>query len=562
MSPDTETETDTQALQAQVTDLQSRLDLMQATLDQVAQGVMVIGADGRLKSFNARVCEICEVPAAFLASRPLLSELVDMQHQRGDFGSSYELVQADARAYVATRGVTVDHTIPVRYTRKTQDGRFIEVTSLPTPTGDYVRTYTDVTPYEKAKLQAEHEAHSKGQFLAMLSHELRTPLTTIQGMNTLLLESGLGDEQQDYAQRVGAASSLMLSVLNDVLDFSKAEAGKLRVAVEHFELHPLLRDVATLVAGSAQLKGLALEIAFDPALPQSVLGDPLRLKQVLLNLAGNAIKFTSQGRVRISATLSQKQAGRVWVQFEVADTGIGIAPEHQAGIFNQFEQLGGVSKPGFGGTGLGLSICRTLVGLMGGWLSVTSTLGEGSHFWFGLPFDQPTDPADKLPSNPPVERPLDPVAQLAAPAPAQALPLRTDRAQRLAGLRVLAVDDNANNRLLVRLLLTREGCQVTLCEDAQTALAALQQSPAGFDAVLMDVQMPGTDGLMATRTIRQTLGLTTLPIIGMTAGIFAEDQQACLDAGMNQYVGKPFNVDAMVLALQAALPAGGGKASG
>lgn len=557
MSPDTETETDTRALQARVADLQSRLDLMQATLDQVAQGVMVIGADGRLKSFNARVCEICEVPAAFLASRPLLSELVDMQHQRGDFGSSYELVQADARAYVATRGVTVDHTIPVRYTRKTQDGRFIEVTSLPTPTGDYVRTYTDVTPYEKAKLQAEHEAHSKGQFLAMLSHELRTPLTTIQGMTTLLLESGLGDEQKDYAQRVAASSSLMLSVLNDVLDFSKAEAGKLRVAIEHFELAPLLRDVATLLSGAAQLKGLALEIALDPALPKSVLGDPLRLKQVLLNLVGNAIKFTAQGSVSLRATLSQQQAYRVWVQFEVADTGVGIAPEHQAGIFNQFEQLGGMSKPDFGGTGLGLSICRTLVGLMGGWLSVTSALGEGSHFWFGLPFDQPTDSAAKLPSNTPVAQP-----QPAAAAPAQALPLRTDRAQRLAGLRVLAVDDNANNRLLVRLLLAREGCQVTLCEDAQTALAALQQSPAGFDAVLMDVQMAGTDGLTATRTIRQTLGLTTLPIVGMTAGIFAQDQQACLDAGMNQYVGKPFNVDAMVLALEAALQAGGGKASG
>jgi signal transduction histidine kinase/CheY-like chemotaxis protein len=488
---------------------------------------------------------------------PLLSEIVEMQHQRGEFGPDFSLVQPSARAYVASRGVTVDHTIPTRYTRKTRDGRYIEVTSLPTHTGDYVRTYTDVTAYEKAKLKAEEATQNKSQFMAMLSHELRTPLTTIQGMNTLLLESGLGDEQKDYAQRVGASSSLMLSVLNDVLDFSKAEAGKLRVAIEHFELAPLLRDVATLLSGAAQLKGLALEIALDPALPKSVLGDPLRLKQVLLNLVGNAIKFTAQGSVSLRATLSQQQAYRVWVQFEVADTGVGIAPEHQAGIFNQFEQLGGVSKPDFGGTGLGLSICRTLVGLMGGWLSVTSALGEGSHFWFGLPFDQPTDSAAKLPSNTPVAQP-----QPAAAAPAQALHLRTDRAQRLAGLRVLAVDDNANNRLLVRLLLAREGCQVTLCEDAQTALASLQQSPAGFDAVLMDVQMAGTDGLTATRTIRQTLGLTTLPIVGMTAGIFAQDQQACLDAGMNQYVGKPFNVDAMVLALQAALQAGGGKASG
>ena len=544
-------------LLAQVADLQAQVQLMHAACTQIPQGVLVLGHDGRIKFFNDRVCHICNLTAEFLASRPLLSEIVDKQHQRGDFGSSYELVQADARAYVATRGVTVDHTIPVRYTRKTRDGRYIEVTSLPTHTGDYVRTYTDVTAYEQAKLKAEEAAQNKSQFMAMLSHELRTPLTTIQGMNTLLLESGLGDEQQDYAQRVGAASSLMLSVLNDVLDFSKAEAGKLRVAMEYFELAPLLRDVATLLSGAARHKGLALEIALDLALPKSVLGDPLRLKQVLLNLAGNAIKFTAQGSVSLRATLSQHQAYRVWVQFEVADTGIGIAPEHQAGIFNQFEQLGGMSKPDFGGTGLGLSICRTLVGLMGGWLSVTSALGEGSHFWFGLPFDQPTDSAAKLPSNTPVAQP-----QPAAAAPAQALPLRTDRAQRLAGLRVLAVDDNANNRLLVRLLLAREGCQVTLCEDAQTALAALQQSPAGFDAVLMDVQMPGTNGLTATRTIRQTLGLTTLPIVGMTAGVFAQDQQACLDAGMNQYVGKPFNVDAMVLALQAALQAGGGKASG
>jgi signal transduction histidine kinase/CheY-like chemotaxis protein len=544
-------------LLAQVAELQAQVELLNATYSQMPQGVLVLGQDGRVKYFNARACEIASIPAEFMASRPLLSEIVEMQHQRGEFGTDFSLVEPSARAYVASRGVTVDHTIPTRYTRKTRDGRYIEVTSLPTHTGDYVRTYTDVTAYEKAKLKAEEATQNKSQFMAMLSHELRTPLTTIQGMNTLLLESGLGDEQKDYAQRVGASSSLMLSVLNDVLDFSKAEAGKLRVAIEHFELAPLLRDVATLLSGAAQLKGLALEIALDPALPKSVLGDPLRLKQVLLNLVGNAIKFTAQGSVSLRATLSQQQAYRVWVQFEVADTGVGIAPEHQAGIFNQFEQLGGMSKPDFGGTGLGLSICRTLVGLMGGWLSVTSALGEGSHFWFGLPFDQPTDSAAKLPSNTPVAQP-----QPAAAAPAQALPLRTDRAQRLAGLRVLAVDDNANNRLLVRLLLAREGCQVTLCEDAQTALASLQQSPAGFDAVLMDVQMAGTDGLTATRTIRQTLGLTTLPIVGMTAGIFAQDQQACLDAGMNQYVGKPFNVDAMVLALQAALQAGGGKASG
>ena len=536
---------DSPTLLAQVADLQAQVQLMQAALSQMPQGVMVIGKDGRINYFNARVCEMGRVPAEYLASKPMFSEVLEMQYQRGDFGPEYAQVQNSARAYGAIQGVTVDHTIPTRYTRQTRDGRYIEVTSAPMPSGDYVRTYADVTAYEKAKLQAEQLAQQKGQFMALLSHELRTPLTTILGMNALLLDSKLDAEQHDYAQRVSGAGSLMLSVLNDVLDFSKAEAGKLRLDLERFQLAPLLREVAQLMFVEAQRKGLALELALDPALPQWLQGDPLRLKQVLLNLIGNAVKFTAQGRVRLSATLSQQQATRVWVQFEVTDTGIGIAPEHQAGIFNQFEQLGEMSRPSVGGSGLGLAICKTLLGLMGGWLSVNSTLGEGSQFWFGLPFDQTED----QPAQPP------------AAARTQGRPPPSERPQRLAGLRVLAVDDNTNNRLLVRLMLKREGCQVTLCEDAQSALASLQQSPDGFDAVLMDVQMPGTDGLMATRAIRQTLGLSTLPIIGMTAGIFPEDQQACFDAGMNRYVGKPFNLEALVLALQDTRPLGPDAAS-
>jgi signal transduction histidine kinase/ActR/RegA family two-component response regulator len=548
---------DSPTLLAQVADLQAQVQLMQSVLSHMTQGVMLLGKDGRINYFNARVCEICNVTAEFLASKPLIGEMKDMQQQRGDFGPDLALVEPSARAYVAGWGATVDHTVPIRYTRQTREGRYIEVTSLPTPSGDYVRTFTDVTAREKAKLQAEQLAQQKGQFMALLSHELRTPLTTILGMNALLLDSKLDPEQHDYAQRVSGAGSLMLSVLNDVLDFSKAEAGKLRIDLERFQLAPLLREVAQLMFVEAQHKGLALELALDPALPQWLQGDPLRLKQVLLNLIGNAVKFTAQGRVRLSATLSQQQATRVWVQFEVTDTGIGIAPEHQAGIFNQFEQLGDMSRPSVGATGLGLSISRTLLGLMGGWLSVTSTLGEGSQVWFGLPFDRPEDQA----GHRPLDRPLDPPAPPTAAARTQGRPPLTERPQRLAGLRVLAVDDNTNNRLLVRLMLKREGCQVTLCEDAQSALASLQQSPDGFDAVLMDVQMPGTDGLMATRAIRHTLGLSTLPIIGMTAGIFPEDQKACFDAGMNGYVGKPFNLEALVLALQDARPLGPDAAS-
>ncbi len=536
------------ALLGQVTDLQAQVELLSSTYAQMPQGVMVLGKDGRVKYFNNQVCNICKVSAEYLATQPLLREMVELQHQRGEFGTDYSLVQPSARAYVASRGAAVDHTIPTRYTRKTLDGRYIEVRSLPMHSGDFVRTYSDVTDFEKAKLEAEQVAHNKGQFIALLSHELRTPLTTILGMNALLLETALDADQQDYAHRVSTAGSLMLSVLNDVLDFSKAEAGKLRLDQETFELAPLLHGVTQLISAGAQGKGLALTLALDPALPQWVQGHPLRLKQVLLNLIGNAIKFTVQGSVRLSAAVNQQQPNRVWIQFEVADTGIGIAPEHQAGIFNQFEQLGEMSKPDFGGSGLGLSICRTLVGLMGGWLSINSTLGEGSKFWFGLPFDAPEDKASSLPLNPPVDRPLG--------SPAQTLrkPQPGEHRQRLTGLRVLAVDDNTNNRLLVRLLLAREGCQVSLHEDAQSAIASLRQEPTGFDAVLMDVQMPVTDGLTATRSIRQTLGLTTLPIIGMTAGIFAEDQKACMDAGMSHYVSKPFDVEELVRVLRGALP--------
>ena len=181
---------DNAALLAQVADLQAQVRLMQSALSQMPQGVLVLGKDGRINYFNARVCEICNVTAEFLASKPLFREMKDMQQQRGDFGPDLALVEPSARAYVAGWGAaTVDHTVPIRYTRQTREGRYIEVTSLPTPSGDYVRTFTDVTAREKAKLQSEQLAQQKGQFMALLSHELRTPLTTILGMNALLLDS-------------------------------------------------------------------------------------------------------------------------------------------------------------------------------------------------------------------------------------------------------------------------------------------------------------------------------------------------------------------------------------
>lgn len=528
------------ALPATVSSLQARIDVLQAALDRMAQGVLVMAADGRIKLFNQRVCEILQLPPEFLSRGPMLCELVDLQHQRGDFGPGHEWVQPGARAYVASRGVQVDDTIPTRYTRNTRDGRCIEVTSLVMENGDYVRTYADVTGYQRERERAERAAVEKAHFLAIMSHELRTPLSAILGLNQLLMQTALDHMQKDYVRRADSAGALMLEVLNDVLDFSKANEGKLRIAAKAFRLADVIREQEDFLVSAAKLKGLTLKVAIDPALDTEVRGDPLRLKQVLLNLIGNALKFTERGHVHVTAKLNKTEAVKIWVEFSVEDTGIGIAAENTVRIFDKYEQLGEMTPSSMDGTGLGLFISKQLVELMGGRLQVRSEIGKGTCFTFVLPFESTFE-----------MRP-EPGSEVVSPAMAAVSPAKPT--PKMAGVRVLAVDDNDDNRLLVKLFLSKEGCQVTLCQDAQTAIDALQQSPTGFDAVLMDVQMPGMDGLAATRAIRQMAGLDTLPIIGMTANLFEEDRQACLAAGMNWYVGKPFKLEDLIQALSLLVP--------
>jgi len=399
----------------------------------------------------------------------------------------------------------------------------------------YIAIRTDITErkaieqsLEIAKNAAEQASDAKSQFLANMSHEIRTPMNAILGMLQLLQRTALTPEQQDYAAKTEGAARSLLGLLNDILDFSKAEAGKMALDNHPFRLDRLLRDVSVILASNVNGKPvkLTLDVAHD--VPPGLLGDDMRLRQILVNLGGNAIKFTESGEVKLQVRLLGLDAGRAMLEFAVTDTGIGIAPEHRAHIFEGFSQAESSTTRRFGGTGLGLAICQQLVRLMEGELQLTSVLGQGSTFFFQIRL---------------------PVAEVAAPQPVQAVAKAGAKVQRLLGMRLLLVEDNKINQMVAQRLLSQEGADITLAENGALGVQAVADMQPAYDAVLMDLQMPVMDGFEATRAIRQSLGQTRLPIIAMTANAMASDREACLAAGMNDHVGKPFELDSLVAKL-------------
>jgi two-component system, sensor histidine kinase LadS len=410
-----------------------------------------------------------------------------------------------------------------------QIGGALEVTLLALALADRItleRQEKERLGRERAVAQAA--AAAKSEFLARMSHEIRTPMNAVTGFADLALRTPDESQRLDYLRQIRSAGRALLTIINDILDMSRVEAGKLALSPQDFRLQPLLDRVRELFAAQAAGKGVELSVGIDSEVPQVLRGDPVRLEQVLVNLVANALKFTDAGRVAVHAALESATPAEAVLRFDVTDTGIGVSAEQQARLFEPFSQADESITRRYGGTGLGLAICRQLVELMGGTIGVVSEPGRGSTFHFTVR-----------------------LGRVAAPAP----DTQPDDSEvpRFPGARVLVVEDNALNQRLAREVLSDLGAQVALAGTGVQAVDAVMRQR--FDAILMDVQMPEMDGLEATRRIRALADGGDVPIIAMTAHALAGSREQCLAAGMNDFIGKPITVRGIAGALSRYLAA-------
>jgi two-component system sensor histidine kinase EvgS len=500
--------------------------LLRTTLDSTDDGILVIDADGAVLNANRRFQELWRIPDE--------SDLMG-RNQQWPAGVLDQLSDPDA----VLRGVkeVCQTDQEQRGTLHFKDGRIFERYTRPLMLGEQwarLWSFRDITERQRmllalarAKEGADAANRAKSEFLANMSHEIRTPMNAIMGMIHLCLNTALSPQQRDYLDKAYGASRFLLGLLNDILDLSKVEAGRLEMASIHFGLDEVMENLVTVVARRARDKGLEFLLDIAPGTPRTLVGDPLRLSQVLVNLGNNAVKFTQWGKIVVSVRALASSDRRAHLEFAVRDTGIGMTAEQAALIFQPFRQADSSVTRQYGGTGLGLSISKRLVEMMEGTIDVDSRPGEGSTFrfdaWFGV-----EEQAERVSFTP--------------ASPADLPSIKVAPADGLAGRRLLVVEDNAINQEVIRGFLEQFGVIVEIAVDGVDAVTLLERRGAtAFDAVLMDIQMPRMDGYEATRRIRALPGFDRLPIIGLTAHVQRQEIERMRAAGMNEHVGKPID---------------------
>ncbi len=496
----------------------------------MTEALFVIAPNGTIQSINPAATALLGFTSEELLDRPFVSLIFPENKEHLSrinilIGQGSEIRNAEI-----TFSSRTDRQIPVLFSGSAMKRSNGELACIVCTARDITERKRTEEEFKKAKEAAENANRAKSDFLANMSHEIRTPMNGIVGMTELVLDTPLSEQQREYLEMARSSAESLRFVINDILDFSKIEAGKLDLEPIPFDLRREVQNTLRTLTIRAQIKDIELSGEVSPAVPEIVVGDPGRLKQILLNLIGNAIKFTEEGHVTLHVGLEKEWEGKIFLRFSIRDTGIGIPPEKQAQIFGPFVQADTSTTRKFGGTGLGLSIASQLVALMGGRIWVESESDKGSTFHFIAGFETEQGATFSAPATPP-----------STPGVSDRLLARS--------LHVLLAEDNPINQKLATRLLTKWGCSVMVAATGTEALAAFEKER--FDVILMDVQMPEMDGLEATVQIRRREPAGThIPILALTAHAMKGDRELCLQVGMDGYITKPIQVDELFDALE------------